>query len=71
VLFSLALVLFLRLGNTSCHRNLLNDSPLLDLTLTKYEIISGDFSYSKSSASFHNFESDVVSNFKPGKTNTE
>jgi hypothetical protein len=41
------------------------------MSVTIYKIISGDFSHSQSSASFHNFESDVVSYFNPGKTNTE
>jgi hypothetical protein len=39
--------------------------------VTKYEFISGDLSHSLSLASFYYFESDVVSNFYPGKTNTE
>jgi hypothetical protein len=48
-----------------------SNGPLLDLTVTKCEVISGDLSHSKLSANIHNFESDVVSNFHPGKTNTE
>jgi hypothetical protein len=48
-----------------------NNAPLLDLTVTIYDFISGDISHSQSSASFHNFESDVVSNSNHGKTNTE
>jgi hypothetical protein len=50
---------------------LIKNAPLLDLIVTKYEVISGDLSHSQSSVNFHNFESDVVSNFNPSKTNTE
>jgi hypothetical protein len=50
-------------------KSALNNAPHLDLTVTKYEIITGDLSHSQSSASFHNFESDVVSYFNPGKIN--
>jgi hypothetical protein len=50
---------------------LINNAPLLDLTVTKYEVISSDLSHSQSSVNFHNFESDVVSNFNPGKNITE
>jgi hypothetical protein len=34
----------------------LNNAPLLDVTETKNEIISGDLSRSQSSVSFHNFK---------------
>jgi hypothetical protein len=49
----------------------LNNAPLLDLTVTNYEVISDNLSNSQSLASFQNFESGAVSNFNPVKTNTE
>jgi hypothetical protein len=39
--------------------------------MTKYKVISGDLQHSQSSASFHHFESDAVSDFNPGKTVTD
>jgi hypothetical protein len=48
----------------------LKNVQLLNLTVYKYKIISDDISHNQFSASFHDFESDVVSNFNPGKTNT-
>jgi hypothetical protein len=49
-------------------KSALDNAPLLDLTMTVYEVISDDL---LSSASFHNFESGVISEFNPAKTYTE
>jgi hypothetical protein len=50
-------------------KSVLNNGPLLDLTATKYELISVYLSDSQSSATFHIFESDVIPYFNPGKEN--